>query len=107
MTTNAPPPDGENPAQNAITEVRDAIDKATNAIHAITDPTHAFAASTRLADVLRTAEQTVGGIRANAALRAQQFWGLSIAELGKRLGVSKARAAQFVRAARDEPPNGG
>lgn len=70
------------------------------------DPEQAFAEATLLVDAARDVAGDAGRARALAAARIATERGLSGRELAKHLGVSPARGAQLLRAARatEDPP---
>jgi 8-oxo-dGTP diphosphatase len=83
--------------------LRDALDEA----EAITDSQTAYRQASWLVDVLSAATTASGRLRVAAARRIKDEDGLSLAQLGERLGVSKARAADMLRvtqARQPEPP---
>src|SRR5271166_1131800 len=87
--------------------VRRAIADALAAAEGAPDDDAAYQRTSWLVDVLGSATTASGRMRAQAARRMKDAAGLSIAQLGERLGVSKARAADMLRvtAAREpEPP---
>lgn len=101
MTGDPQPPA---PAETAVTAVDAAITDAVDAIQRTDDPDLAYRAATRLVELLRAAEKIAGPLRARAAARIQEAGRLSIAALGRRLGMSKARADQLLRASRPSKP---
>jgi 8-oxo-dGTP pyrophosphatase MutT (NUDIX family) len=71
------------------------------------DYERAYWRASELVDMLSAATTASGRLRARAADRMKQAEGLSLAKLGERLGVSKARANDMVRgseARQPEPP---
>ena len=64
------------------------------------DPRAAFDGATRLANTLRDAASSAAQVRAGMAAQLWRAEELSLAALADRLGVSKARAAQLVNAAK-------
>jgi 8-oxo-dGTP diphosphatase len=95
-------------------EFRETRDRVTRAVRdalaeadAVTDDEAAYRQASWLVDVLGAATTASGRLRARAARRMKDSAGLSIAQLGERLGVSKARAADMLRvteARAPEPP---
>jgi 8-oxo-dGTP pyrophosphatase MutT (NUDIX family) len=84
-----------------------AIRDALAAVQAITDNDGAYRAASRLVDTLGAATTASGRLRAQAARRMRDAEDLSFAQLGQRLGVSRARAADMLRiteARQPEPP---
>jgi 8-oxo-dGTP pyrophosphatase MutT (NUDIX family) len=87
--------------------VRRVIAEALAAAEGAPDDDTAYQRASWLVDVLGASTTASGRMRAQAARRMKESAGLSIAQLGERLGVSKARAADMLRvtAAREpEPP---
>ncbi len=85
---------------NALEAVNAGVAEAAEIVRATTDPRSAFDLATRLASTLRDATSFAAQIRAEMAARIWQTEELSLAGLAQRLGVSKARAAQLVNAAK-------
>ena len=56
-----------------------------------------YRAATRLVDQLADAISAAGKVRAKAVVMLRDEQNLSLAQLGDRLGLSKARAADIVR----------
>jgi 8-oxo-dGTP diphosphatase len=84
-----------------------AIRDALAEVQAITDNDEAYRAASRLVDTLGAATTASGRLRAEAARRMKDAENLSFAQLGQRLGVSRARAADMLRiteARQPEPP---
>lgn len=80
--------------------LRDAYGAGARAVERVSD---AGRAAELAAGLVKAAEEAVGGaaqLRARMARRLLEEEGLSLAQLAARLGVSKARADQLVRAAR-------
>jgi hypothetical protein len=77
-----------------------AYDKAASAIETAPDTHRAFERATQLAETLRDAAESAAELRARVAANIWETEALSLAQLAKRIGVSKARAAQLVRTAR-------
>lgn len=69
-------------------------------IRSYPDPQTAFQHATRLTAALRAATTAAGELRADLARRIWETEQLSLAGLADRLGVSKARADQIIRAAK-------
>lgn len=87
--------------------LRRVIAEALAAAEEPADDNAAYQRASWLVDVLGAATTASGRVRAHAARRMKDAGGLSIAQLGEQLGVSKARAADMLRvtAAREpEPP---
>ena len=84
-----------------------AIHDALADAQAITDDDQAYRAASRLVDTLGAATTASGRLRAQAARRMKDAENLSFAQLGQRLGVSRARAADMLRiieTRQPEPP---
>lgn len=82
--------------------IADAIRELDNAVHGDSSDADAEAAyrhASWLTETLREATMTTGQMRAALVLRVQQATGLSLARLGQKLGISKARADDLIRAA--------
>ena len=60
----------------------------------------AFAQASWLVETLRHATITTGAVRLKLAVRIQESGRLSLSQLGQRIGVSKARAAEMIQAAK-------
>ena len=80
--------------------LRDALDEA----EAVADSETAYRQASWLVDVLSAATTASGRLRAAAARRMRDEGGLSLAQLGERLGVSKARAADMLRVTQARQP---
>jgi len=83
--------------------IRDVLARAAS----IADNDRAYRAASQLVDALGTATTASGRLRAEAARRMKEAENLSFAQLGQRLGVSRARAADMLRvteARHPEPP---
>jgi hypothetical protein len=83
--------------------IGDALDQAGT----ITDRDAAYRQLSRLADTFAAATTASGRARAEVARQMKEAEGLSFAQLGQRLGVSRARAADMLRvsqARQPEPP---
>lgn len=88
----------------ALAEIERACAAAVEAIRQMADPHAAVNAAGRLAAVIREAGSLAAQARAESVRRFQEAEGMSLAELARRLGVSKARANQLVRAAPGTSP---
>nr|WP_055506801.1 hypothetical protein [Nonomuraea pusilla] len=75
-------------------------EEVTLALQTMPDLQQAFVRATRLADDLREMADGAALTRAKVAARIHDAEGLSLAVLATRLGVSKARADQLLKAAR-------
>jgi 8-oxo-dGTP diphosphatase len=94
-----------------FTATREALSRALREAlaeaEAVADSETAYRQASWLVDVLSAATTASGRLRAAAARRMKDEDGLSLAQLGERLGVSKARAADMLRvtqARQPEPP---
>ena len=90
----------EEAAADALDALTRAYRAAAAAINAIPDPQRAFEYATQLANALRDTAQRASELRTQAAARIWEAEELSLAALAERIGVSKARADQLIRAAR-------
>lgn len=84
----------------AIADLRAAFVTAKAIITDTVDPHEAFALATTLVEELRVLTAHVGDLRAAAVWNIHEAEKTSLATLGKRLGISKTRADQLVRAGR-------
>lgn len=64
------------------------------------DPDESFRATTDLAAAMRTLADAASEARAATALEIMTVNRISLAQLARRIGVSKGRADQLIRAAR-------
>jgi hypothetical protein len=71
----------------------------------MTDPHAAVNAAGRLAATVRDASSQAAQVRAESVRRLQEAEHMSLSELARRIGVSKARANQLIHAA-PGPPQG-
>jgi hypothetical protein len=78
--------------------LRAAYLSAVAAIEAETNPLVAFHMATQLREESDEIVGEAAGLRARMAYRVWQAEGMSISQLAARLGTSKARAAQLLRA---------
>jgi DNA-directed RNA polymerase specialized sigma24 family protein len=83
-----------------LSALSQAFGEVARVIRATPDPQDAYDMATRLADEMRAMADAAAQVRAETAARIHEAEGLSIAGLAERLGVSKARADQLLRAAR-------
>lgn len=98
--------------EREISALLDQLDRlyeeAEATIAAITDPEEAFKRATEFVDKAHGFHNEVAGrfgkLRARQAVRIKQKESLSLAGLADRISVSKARADQFVRHAKEELP---
>ena len=90
----------EEAAAQALDALMAAYRDAAAAINAIPDPQRAFEYATQLASMLRDIAQRASELRTQTAARIWEAQELSLAALAERIGVSKARADQLIRAAK-------
>jgi 8-oxo-dGTP pyrophosphatase MutT (NUDIX family) len=74
-----------------------AITTALNDLERLTGPEERYRAASWLVDELADAISAAGKLRAHAVVALRDEENLSLAQLGERLGLSKARAADMVR----------
>jgi hypothetical protein len=86
-----------------IAAIQDAYQAAASAIAATPDPNQGFALATELANLLRGLADAGAELRAQAVVRIWEAEQLSLSTLAQRIGVSKARADQLIKAARPKP----
>ena len=90
----------EEAAAEALDALTAAYRKAVATISAIPNPQRAFEYATQLANALRGTYEEASELRTHAAARIWEAEELSLAALAQRIGVSKARADQLIRAAK-------
>lgn len=90
--------------EQAIRTAVDAARAAIRDIRALPDPQSRIEAAGRLADSLRAAFEEAARIRHEDAVRIYEAESLSLAQLASRVGISKARADQIIKAAREKEP---
>jgi len=83
----------------ALTELRRACATAAEAIRGMTDPRAAIDAAGRLAAAVKHAGSQAAQVRAESVRRLWETEHMSLAELARQIGVSKARANQLIHAA--------
>ncbi|MEV4371313.1 hypothetical protein AB0J71_29870 [Nonomuraea sp. NPDC049637] len=86
---------------SALADLERAFDAALMAIDAETDHNRAYYGATELVETLRRLFETSGNQRALSAARIFEQEEMSLASLADRIGVSKARAAQLIKTAKD------
>ncbi|GAA3168007.1 hypothetical protein [Nonomuraea roseoviolacea] len=86
---------------NPADVLRRIYEQISGALQMSSDPEVAFGSATVLADALREMADDAALTRAKVAAQIREGEGLSIQALGERLGISKARADQLLRAARN------
>ena len=79
-----------------------AVHRAVTAIKASPDPAAAFREASELGDMSRRIEAAAGDVRAYLAARIVEDGQLSLSQLGVMLDISKARAAQLVKAGQEK-----
>jgi hypothetical protein len=88
-------------AEQAVTSLSSAMTAAIAAIDAVEDPDEAWDTYQRLRDVVRNdATAAVAALRDRLADRIADKHALSLVQLGRRIGVGKARAGQMRDGAR-------
>jgi len=92
---------GDTPAEEVDAAIV-AADAALAAIRRATDPQAKLEAAGRLLEALRSRSDEAARIRHAEALRIYEAESLSLAQLANRVGISKARADQIVRAERQK-----
>jgi DNA-binding transcriptional regulator YiaG len=96
-------PDTPDTSEGVIAAVRRAYQAAAAAIAATPDPNEAFTQATELANLLRELADAGAELRAQAVARIWESEQMSLSTLAQRIGVSKARADQLIKAARPKP----
>jgi hypothetical protein len=89
--------------RGSIEEIRSAYLRAAKAIDNAPVSREAFDLATTLRDSLDELQGEAAELRGHAARRIWESEELSLASLADRVGVSKARAAQFVRSGERQP----
>ncbi|TDD22259.1 hypothetical protein [Nonomuraea diastatica] len=87
--------------QSALADLEHAFDAAREAINAEPDHDRAYVGATELVETLRRLFEASGDQRAMSAARIFEREQLSLAGLADRISVSKARAAQLMKTAKD------
>jgi hypothetical protein len=87
-----------------LASLRDAYEQAAAAIHKDSQAQHAFESATALADTLRQLAENAASLRARTAARIAAEEKLSLSVLAARIGVSKQRADQLIKSAKDTDP---
>ena len=93
--------DAEQRLSAALTDVHQAYKRAAEALGQIPDPHRAFHVATALATALRELADDAADQRALTVERIWHHEATSLAGLAQRIGVSKARAGQFMKSARN------
>ncbi|HEY3958624.1 MAG TPA: hypothetical protein VGM53_35115 [Streptosporangiaceae bacterium] len=83
------------------------LERAMEYIRGLDDADDRWREASRLGELLKRVLEDAGSLRAAMALRIHQDEGLSLGQLGRRLGISKARADQLVRQARKQDHRAG
>jgi hypothetical protein len=86
--------------------LRDAYLNAAAAVEATRDPDQAFRRATELREATDSIVGDAAKLRARMAHRIWRAEGMSLAKLAARIGISKARADQLIRAARANDAGG-
>jgi hypothetical protein len=84
----------------ALSNLSQVYEDALAAVRRISDPQRAVAAATELATLLRTKSEDASEVRNALAYRIWKAEELSLSVLAQRIGVSKARADQIIKAAK-------
>ncbi|MEU4697401.1 hypothetical protein [Nonomuraea dietziae] len=87
--------------KTALADLVRAFDAAVAAIEAEPDPNRAYGGATQLVETIRQLNELSGDRRALTAARIFEQERMSLADLAGRIGVSKARAAQLIKTAKD------
>lgn len=87
-------------AAQAIDELVRAYKEASALVAKIPEPQRAFALATDLVNRLQAIYGEAGELRAQMVARIWEIEALSLAGLAKRVGISKTRADQLIRAAK-------
>jgi ADP-ribose pyrophosphatase YjhB (NUDIX family) len=85
-------------------EVGSVIAAALSEVEASKDDEAAYRQASWLVDTLGEATTASGRIRARIVSRIKESGGLSLAQLGEKIGVSKARAADMIKAVKGTAP---
>ena len=85
--------------ENTIQAIRSAYEAQAAVIRAIANPQDAYELATRLRTELDPLLTEAGQLRAQMVRRVWESEPMSLSALGRRIGVSKARADQLIRAA--------
>ncbi|MFF5227466.1 hypothetical protein [Dactylosporangium sp. NPDC000521] len=85
---------------DALAALNSAYADSIHAVDSIGDSVAAFERATELSGVLQDLAKSAANLRASTALRVAESEGLSLAALAGRIGTSKARADQLIRAAK-------
>jgi hypothetical protein len=88
---------------DALARLRKAVADAMAAIEKTPEPTRAFELATALREAVDGLVGEAADLRARMAARIYDSEKMSLAALARRIGVSKARADQFIRSARSSP----
>lgn len=81
-----------------LASLAELLERAAGVIGRISDPHEAFRAASRFATVLRDAATEAARLRTETVARIWTAEKMSLAELAGKIGVSKTRADQLVRA---------
>lgn len=86
---------------DGLSAIRQLYVEVSEALQNTSDLQQAFDSVTRLANGLRELADSAALTRAKVAAQIREDEGLSVAALGAKLGMSKARADQLLNAARN------
>jgi len=101
MTRKADPDRAPEKALDASLDALSQVyEEATAAVRSISDPQRAVVAATELATFLRAKSEDAAEVRNGLAYRIWKAEELSLSALAQRIGVSKARADQIIKAAK-------
>ncbi|MFC4007952.1 hypothetical protein ACFOY2_12015 [Nonomuraea purpurea] len=89
----------------ALDSIQQAYNQAAAALQNSSDLETAYQVATRLADNMRELADAAALIRAKSAQRIWESEQLSLSGLAAKIGVSKARADQLIKAARNSDQN--
>lgn len=94
-------------AEAALSALRDAYERAARATEKISEPQQAYERASELRDLCDELVGDAATLRARMAYRIYKSEEMSLMDLADRISVSKARADQFVRTAKDAENDGG
>jgi len=100
LVTKKKPGSGRSVA-DCIEAISDAYESATAMIRSNPDTQQAFEDASELASVLRDLGDNGADLRAEAVAKIWKTEELSIAGLAEKIGVSKARAGQLLKSAKE------
>jgi len=82
-----------------LEQLSEVFDVIAVAIREADDADQAFRFASQLVETIREINKNAGDVRAQAALRIKNTRSLSAARLGDRLGITKQRAYELIKAA--------